>query len=98
MWKKATLVGLLLLLIGGWLFFRDLLRPESDEQVRQLVDTYAAGASEHQRQMFDDSLRAALSLEELAELVRQLGGEPESQLQATSDRHWTWVARRAELA
>jgi ubiquinone/menaquinone biosynthesis C-methylase UbiE len=83
---------------SGWLFFRDLLRPDSDRQVRQLVDTYAADANEHQRKMFDDSLRAALRLEELAELVRAVGGDPDRQLKATSDRHWTWVARREQLA
>ena len=33
--------------------------------MKRLVDTYAAGATEHQRRMFDDSLRAALTLEEV---------------------------------
>ena len=74
---------------GGQLFFRDLLRPESDELVQQLVDTYAGDANDHQRQMFDDSLRAALSLEEIQNLIGELGYNPE-QVQATSDRHWTW--------
>lgn len=78
---------------GGRLFFRDLMRPESDEQVRQLVETYAAQENEHQRQMFDDSLRAALSLDEIRDLVQSLGFERES-VQATSDRHWTWAARK----
>ena len=74
---------------GGLLLVRDLLRPDSDAQVRQLVDLYAAGANEHQRQMFDDSLRAALSLAEIRALVRDLGCE-EADVLATSDRHWTW--------
>ena len=83
---------------GGWLFFRDLLRPETDEQVRQLVETYAADSNQHQRQMFDDSLRAALSLEEMSERISALGGDPEKQLKQTTDRHWTWIAKRDELA
>jgi ubiquinone/menaquinone biosynthesis C-methylase UbiE len=77
----------------GKLFFRDLLRPESDEQVRQLVQTYAGDANEHQQKMFDDSLRAALSLEEIRGLIDQLGYDP-LEVQATTDRHWTWSATR----
>ena len=77
----------------GKLFFRDLLRPESDEQVRQLVQTYAGDANEHQQKMFDDSLRAALSLEEIRGLIDQLGYDPLG-VQATTDRHWTWSATR----
>jgi ubiquinone/menaquinone biosynthesis C-methylase UbiE len=78
---------------GGLLFFRDLMRPASSEDVSHLVATYAAGANEHQRKMFDDSLRAALDLDEIRELVASLGFAKES-VQATSDRHWTWIARK----
>lgn len=74
----------------GLLFIRDLLRPQDDGTVRQLVDTYAAGANEHQRQLFDASLRAALSLEEVRDLVSRLGHQP-NQVRQTSDRHWTWA-------
>jgi len=78
---------------GGRLFFRDLLRPESGAIVDQLVKTYAADADAHQRQMFDDSLRAALSLDEIRTLIGELGFAPES-VNATSDRHWTWDGRK----
>jgi len=77
---------------GGRLFFRDLLRPDDDATVKQLVATYAAEADDHQRKMFDDSLRAALSLEEIREIVVALGFEAETVVQ-TSDRHWTWDVR-----
>ena len=53
---------------GGLLYIRDLLRPETDEQVEQLVQTYAGQENDHSRQMFDDSLRAALSIDEVREL------------------------------
>ena len=76
---------------GGLLLFRDLLRPESGEEVAHLVSTYAGDENEHQRQMFDDSLRAALSLSEVRAMVSSLGFEAET-VQATSDRHWTWIA------
>lgn len=76
---------------GGLLFFRDLLRPNDEATLDHLVETYAAGANDHQRQMFTDSLHAALSLEEIRQLVALLGFGLET-VQATSDRHWTWSA------
>jgi ubiquinone/menaquinone biosynthesis C-methylase UbiE len=78
---------------GGTIFVRDLMRPADDATVQHLVETYAAGANDHQRQMFDDSLRAALSLAEIRALVERLGFQGEM-VQATSDRHWTWHAVR----
>jgi ubiquinone/menaquinone biosynthesis C-methylase UbiE len=75
---------------GGLLFFRDLLRPESQEELDHLVATYAADCDDHQRQMFADSLHAALSLDEIRALVESLGFAAVS-VQPTSDRHWTWV-------
>ncbi len=78
---------------GGLIFIRDLLRPPDDPSVRRLVEMYAGDATPHQRQMFDDSLRAALSLEEIRSLVAELGSSPES-VQQTTDRHWTWSARK----
>ncbi len=58
---------------GGLLFVRDLLRPADEPTLHGLVDMYAAGANEHARQMFADSLHAALSLEEMSGLVAGLG-------------------------
>ena len=80
---------------GGWLFIRDLLRPSDDQQVRHLVRTYAGDANAHQRQMFEDSLRAALTLAEIQELVSELGF-PAKTVKQTTDRHWTWAARRGD--
>lgn len=77
---------------GGLLFFRDLLRPASAAELTRLVDTYTAGANDHQRQMFADSLHAALSLDEIRDLVASIGFNREG-VNQTSDRHWTWVAR-----
>jgi ubiquinone/menaquinone biosynthesis C-methylase UbiE len=79
---------------GGILFVRDLFRPPSPAVVAQLVDTYAAGATEHQRRLLADSLGAALTLEEVREAIRGLPFEHVS-LTETSDRHWTLVAVRA---
>jgi ubiquinone/menaquinone biosynthesis C-methylase UbiE len=78
---------------GGAIFVRDLLRPETDEDVKRLVQLYAGAANAHQQQMFDDSLRAALTLDEVRALVTPLGFDAAS-VQQTSDRHWTWAARK----
>src|SRR5262245_4893545 len=78
---------------GGILFVRDLLRPPDQTTLTALVDQYAAGANDHQRQMFADSLRAALTLAEVQALVAGLGLDTAT-VRQTSDRHWTWSARR----
>lgn len=78
---------------NGLLFFRDLVRPESAERVDELVRTYAADANERQRALFAASFHAALTLDEIRDLVATLGFPRES-VQMSSDRHWTWVARR----
>lgn len=78
---------------GGTLFVRDLLRPNRSAELENLVSQYASDANAHQRQMFTDSLRAALTLGEVRGLLSALGFAP-SDVQQTTDRHWTWAARR----
>jgi ubiquinone/menaquinone biosynthesis C-methylase UbiE len=78
---------------GGTLFFRDLLRPGDIATLNNLVQTYAAEANAVQRQLFADSLHAALSLEEVRQMVAELGF-PATGVSATSDRHWTWIANK----
>jgi ubiquinone/menaquinone biosynthesis C-methylase UbiE len=78
---------------GGWLFVRDLLRPDDEAALRQLVNLHAAGANDHQRRMFAESLHAALSLDELRAMVARLELPPEG-VRQTTDRHWTWAARK----
>lgn len=77
----------------GLLFFRDLMRPKTIGELDYLVEMYAANESDHGQQMFADSLHAALSLEEIRDLVAEHGFAAQT-VQATSDRHWTWAARR----
>jgi len=78
---------------GGGLFVRDLLRPTSYAELDRLVDLHAAGANAHQRQLFADSLHAALTVDEMRQLVAEFGFDPGS-VAVTSDRHWTWAARK----
>jgi len=80
---------------GGLLFVRDLLRPNDEQTLRYLVETYAAGANAHQRQMFDDSLHAALTIAEVRELLAACGWDRNT-VQQTSDRHWTISGRKPQ--
>jgi hypothetical protein len=71
-----------------------LLRPDSETTLQQLVQTYAGSENPHSRQMFADSLHAALSLDEIRGLVNKLGF-PADSAQQTTDRHWTWTGKKA---
>lgn len=73
---------------GGLLFVRDLLRPETAEEVERLVSTYAGEESPRQQQLFRQSLHASLTVEELQALVEPIGIAPAAVTQS-SDRHWT---------
>jgi ubiquinone/menaquinone biosynthesis C-methylase UbiE len=82
---------------GGLLFVRDLTRPPDEATLADLVNRHAAGANDRQRQMFADSLRAALTVDEVRALVSGLGFNPAA-VRATSDRHWTWSAVKPPMA
>ncbi len=78
---------------GGTLFVRDLLRPSDEARLAMLVELYTAGANAHQKQMFADSLHAALTLEEVRSLVVALSFDAAG-VRQTTDRHWTWSATK----
>lgn len=78
---------------GGTIFVRDLLRPGDQATLAHLVNTYAGDANDHQRRMFAESLHAALSLDEIQGCVATFGFARGS-VTATSDRHWTWSAKK----
>ena len=50
-------------------------------------------ATPYQRKLFADSLHAALTLDEMRDLVASFGFAPDT-VRMTSDRHWTWSATR----
>jgi ubiquinone/menaquinone biosynthesis C-methylase UbiE len=77
---------------GATIFVRDLLRPADRETLNHLVETYAAGANDHQKKMFAESLHAALTVDEVRELVAGVGFDPAG-VRQTSDRHWTWAKK-----
>ncbi len=78
---------------GGTLLVRDLVRPPTHADVTDLVAKYASAETERARGLFEASLNAALTLDEIRALVAGLGLSPEG-VQMTSDRHWTWSWRK----
>jgi len=73
---------------GGSILIRDLVRPESEAALQQLVETHATQWSPLQRGLFEDSLRAALTVDEVRRMLDEcgLGGLSVAQI---TDRHWS---------
>lgn len=80
---------------AGVIFIRDLFRPANRSKLDELVQTYAGNDTPHQRQLFYDSLHAALTVDEVRDIVKTFGFESNT-VQATSDRHWTFAARQLQ--
>ena len=78
---------------GGTLLVRDLARPDSTDEIVRLADLHAASETAAARALFEASLGAALTLEEIRGMLRSLGHDA-GLVSMTSDRHWTWCWRR----
>lgn len=72
----------------GFILIRDLLRPATAAQVDALVTASGDDYSPHQKQLYQDSLRAALTLPEVQALIDRSGLSGVT-LYPSSDRHWT---------
>jgi len=72
---------------GAGLFIKDLHRPESESELRNLVETYAAGCTPYQIQSFADSLHAGLTVSEISEICTRVGWGDVT-VRRCSDRHW----------
>ena len=73
---------------GAPILIRDLVRPENERALEELVEAHAARWSPLQRTLFSDSLHAALTLEEVRELLDECGLADVNVTQVT-DRHWS---------
>lgn len=87
---------------GGRLFIRDLFRPETEAEIEALVRQHVGpdSASGHSSsldsaegtlspaQLLRQSLHAALTLDEIRELIASVGLSRDA-VKMTSDRHWT---------
>lgn len=87
---------------GGLLFVRDLTRPRDQAELDELMrlhggdvpaDPSLIQSYHHQRELFRASLCAALTPDEIADAVRELG-IPREAVRRTSDRHWTLAFRK----
>lgn len=72
----------------GFLLLRDLIRPDSPEQLEEMVCSIGPDYSDRQIQLFRDSLRAALTLSEI-EILAQTTALSNLKVYRSSDRHWT---------
>jgi ubiquinone/menaquinone biosynthesis C-methylase UbiE len=73
---------------GGAILVRDLFRPESQAAAWATVERVSPADSPRQKQLFFDSLCAALTLDEVRACVREAGLEG-VHVALVSDRHWT---------
>lgn len=78
---------------GGAIFIRDLFRPADKAALDKIVATYTGNDTPQQRKLFADSLHAALTVDEVRSIVASFGFDTET-VTATSDRHWTWAAKK----
>ncbi len=79
---------------NGVLFIRDLIRPETLEEVESLVAQHG-GESELDRQLLRQSLIASLTIDEIREIGAAVGIDPNC-IRQTSNRHWTLAARLSD--
>ena len=90
--EPAVAVREMLRVTARALFVRDLLRPESEAELRHLVVLHGGTPRDetHRRQvlLLEASLRAALTLDEVRATVAPMG-IPGDAVQRTSDRHFT---------
>lgn len=73
---------------GGAILIRDLIRPETNEQIEDLLSQFARNYDSHQQALFRDSLKAALTLDEVQALLDRVN-IPQIELDRSSDLHWT---------
>lgn len=73
---------------NGGLLIRDLFRPRDRETVNQLVNSIGQEYDPHQAKLFRDSLHAALTLNEVREIIESVGLTG-VKIDQSSDRHWS---------
>jgi ubiquinone/menaquinone biosynthesis C-methylase UbiE len=73
---------------GAPILIRDLVRPATHEALDRLLETHASRWSPLKRALFSDSLHAALTVEEVREVLDECGFSDVNVEQVT-DRHWS---------
>jgi ubiquinone/menaquinone biosynthesis C-methylase UbiE len=72
----------------GAILIRDLIRPETESEVEAIINNVGNNYHQHELKLFADSLRAALTLTEVEDLIDRVG-LTDVKLNRSSDRHWT---------
>jgi ubiquinone/menaquinone biosynthesis C-methylase UbiE len=72
----------------GAILIRDLIRPETEESVNELVAKFGGDYDAQQQQLFHDSLQAGLTVAEVQALIDRVGLTG-VKLSQTSELHWT---------
>ncbi len=72
---------------SGRILIRDLVRPDNEADVVALSQKYGGGSAT-QRRLFEDSLHAALSLEEVRQFASDAGLRG-VRVEQITDRHWS---------
>ncbi|MGY6528691.1 MAG: class I SAM-dependent methyltransferase [Cyanobacterium sp.] len=72
----------------GKVIIRDLLRPKSSQEVAHIVAQANLDYSPRQKQLFEDSLHAALTMEEIKTIIHELQWQ-QVNIYQSSPRHWT---------
>ena len=80
----------------GAILIRDLIRPDHDRSVDELVSKIGGDYDDRQQQLFRDSLKAALTLAEVQDLIDRVG-LPQVKLSQSSDLHWTIERKGSSL-
>ncbi len=80
----------------GAILIRDLIRPESDRIVDELVAKFGGDYDTQQQQLFRDSLKAALTLAEVRELCDRVGFK-QVDISQTSELHWSLSRHKLRL-
>lgn len=73
---------------GSPILIRDLFRPANQAMLDQLVQDMASQWSPLQRKLFEDSLHAALTLDEVRQMLDECG-LPDVRLAQITNRHWS---------
>lgn len=73
---------------GAPILIRDLFRPDTQAALDQLVEEMAAAWSPLQRKLFEDSLRAALTVNEIRQMLDECG-LGDVCVEQTTNLHWS---------